>query len=227
MQHHLKPRLPGVFSRDISSCQVKHIRSSLRANTVHQHFLSNASWASDKNRLDQGWLFMHSLGSCKTNHRERSKRQNSTNQFIANNFCVQLRAGTQGKSMSRYDFLWGCTKTKTYSEFHLKSSHLKSSQGGQRNRQGLSAGTVATKKTPKEPNNRVLLEFNCLVVLFLLLYVICASVPAAGTERKEKRTFSSPVPHGFSRLIPPQWWSYFLLFPICLIDLFLKSYIAG
>lgn len=60
------------------------------------------------------------------------------------------------------------------------------------------------KKRPKEQNNRVLLEFNCLVVLFLLLYVICASVPAAGTERKEKGTFSSLVPHGFSRLIPPQ-----------------------
>ena len=66
-----------------------------------------------------------------------------------------------------------------YSEFHLKWS---SSQGGQRNRQGLSAGTVTTKKKKtKEPKNRVLLEINCLVVLFLLLYVICASVPAAGT----------------------------------------------
>ena len=41
---------------------------------------------------------------------------------------------------------------------------------------GLSAGTVITKAT-KEPNNRVL-----LVDFFLLLYVICASVPTKGTH---------------------------------------------
>ena len=190
MQHHLKPRLPGVFSRDISSCQVKHIRSSLRANTVHQHFLSNASWASDKNRLDQGWLFMHSLGSCKTNHRERSKRQNSTNQFIANNFCVQLRAGTQGKSMSRYDFLWGCTKTKTYSEFHLKWS---SSQGGQRNRQGLSAGTVATKKQ----RNRTI-EFSWSLIVWWYCFFCCTLfVPRYLQQepREKKREHFLPPSH--------------------------------
>ena len=189
MQHHLKPRLPGVFSRDISSCQVKHIRSSLRANTVHQHFLSNASWASDKNRLDHRWLFMHSLGSCKTNHRERSKRQNSTNQFIANNFCVQLRAGTQGKSMSRYDFLWGCTKTKTYSEFHLKWS---SSQGGQRNRQGLSAGTVATKKT-----NRTI-EFSWSLIVWWYCFFCCTLfVPRYLQQepREKKREHFLPPSH--------------------------------
>ena len=44
-----------------------------------------------------------------------------------------------------------------------------------------------------QPNNRVLLEFNCLVVLFLLLYVICASVPAAGTERKGNIFFPRPT----------------------------------
>ena len=41
---------------------------------------------------------------------------------------------------------------------------------------GLSAGPVITKAT-KEPNNRVL-----LVDFFLLLYVICASVPTKGTH---------------------------------------------
>jgi len=48
---------------------------------------------------------------------------------------------------------------------------------------GLSAGTIITKET-KEPNNRVLLAswgLYCLVVLFLLFYIICASVPREGT----------------------------------------------
>lgn len=79
-------------------------------------------------------------------------------------FASDQAAGTQGESMFRYDFLWGRARTKTYSGFHLKWSV---SQGGHRDRKGLSAGTVATKETRK-PKNRVLLEFNYLVVLFLL-----------------------------------------------------------
>ena len=121
---------------------------------------------------------MHSLGPCKTNHGERSKRLNSTNQS-ANNFCLRSRAGTQGESMFGYDFLWGRKGTKTYSEFHLK---WPVSQRGHRDRKDLSAGTVATKETRK-PKNRVLLEFYCLVVLFLVVRYQCL-----GTYRRNRQT---------------------------------------
>ena len=140
---------------------------------------------------------MHSLGSCKTNHRERSKRKNSTNQFIANNFRVRSRASTQGKSMFRYYFLRGRKRTKAYPGFHLKWSLSQGGGGGgkrgHRDREGLSAGTDATEET-KESNNRVLLGFYCLVVLFLLLYVIRASVPTEGTADK-KREYFVPSSH--------------------------------
>ena len=41
--------------------------------------------------------------------------------------------------------------------------------------------TIITKES-EEPNNRVLLEVYRLVVLFLLLYIICASVLTEGTD---------------------------------------------
>ena len=44
----------------------------------------------------------------------------------------------------------------------------------------------SSQKKTKEPKNRVLLGANyCLVVLFLLLYVICASIPTEGTVKQD------------------------------------------
>ena len=42
----------------------------------------------------------------------------------------------------------------------------------------------SSQKKTKKPNNRVLLGLYCLVVLFLLVYVICASIPTEGTVKQ-------------------------------------------
>ena len=62
MHHHLEPSLPGIFARDVGSGQVEHVRSSLRTDTMHQHFLSHTSWARNQNRLHERCLLVYSLG---------------------------------------------------------------------------------------------------------------------------------------------------------------------
>ena len=49
--------------------------------------------------------------------------------------------------------------------------------------QGLSAGTVLTKETNWNQTIEFSWELYRLVVLFLLFYVICASVPTEGTQK--------------------------------------------
>ena len=50
----------------------------------------------------------------------------------------------------------------------------------------------SSQKKTKEPNDRVLLGLYCLVVLVLLVYVICASIPTEGTIKQGLTVLQTP-----------------------------------
>ena len=80
------------------------------------------------------------------------------------------------------------------------------------------AGSFITIITKKKNNNNQRIEFSwglyCLVVLFLLLYVICASIPTEGTVKQGLTTGITEVKNqNLSQFHPWHHTQYVLLIP--------------